>query len=128
MGQNTKTAATSYENLYAGDFPVVTDGITLLAGMKYYRGDVIGVITIGGKGTLCAGPAATTPATDGSEVGKYILLEDTDATAGDLVAPVALTGDYQQNGLRVAEGDTVAAHVAELRTLSIFAHKVAAVS
>ena len=62
-------AETFYQdNLIAGDYPVVTDQVTIVSGQDLARGAVIGKITASGKYKL-----TDYPSTDGSEKPVFVL-------------------------------------------------------
>lgn len=103
------------DNLHAGDFPMETETVTVLAGQDLLRGAVLGKITASGKYVLSASAAA-----DGSQTPSVILLQDTDATGGDKGAPVAVTGEFNERALILGAGHTVASIKDELRDKSIF--------
>ncbi len=81
-------------NLLAGSFHRVTRARTLLAGLVYVEGTVLGKITASGKYTIC-----DTAAVDGSEAPLEILLEEVDATTADAVATTGRTGQYNEDAL-----------------------------
>lgn len=56
---------------------------TILSGQVLLAGAVLGKITTGGKYVIAD---AHTPATDGSQTGAAVLLEDCDASGGDKTA------------------------------------------
>lgn len=99
--------------------PVVTDTVNLKAGAAYSRGTVLGIITADDKAV-----DVDSTKTDGSQAPYAILAEDTDATDGDIVAPVYMTGEFNAAALTFGGTDTIATHKKELRTLGIFAKAV----
>lgn len=103
------------DNLFGGDFPVATDIVTIASGQVQPRGAVLGEITASGKYVLSVAAAE-----DGSEELAAILAEDVDATAGDVKAPVYLTGQFNARALTLGAGHTAASAKAALRPLSIF--------
>lgn len=103
------------DNLQADDFPLMTDTVTIVAGQNLKRGAVLGKITASGKYKLSASAAG-----DGSEVLDVVLLQDTDATAADTAAPVALTGAFNARALIFGAGHNAASAKAPLRAKSIF--------
>jgi len=106
----------NYDNLIAGDFPVVTISVTIVAGANLTRGSVLGKITASGKYALSASAAG-----DGSETPEAILLEDAAAASADVTnTPVALTGEYNNNKVILGTGHTVASIFAGLRNKGIF--------
>ncbi|MDH5528379.1 MAG: head decoration protein [Nitrospirota bacterium] len=109
------TQATTRDNLIAGDFPLVTDAETLIAGQNLVRGAVVGKITVSGKLTLSAAAAV-----DGSEIPYAILAADTDATAGDSPCVAYKTGEFSEGALTLGVGHTLAAIKDGLRDRGIF--------
>lgn len=104
------------DRLFAGDYPVATESVTIVSGAgALVRGTVLGKITSGGKYTTSLQAAG-----DGSETPEAILLEDVDATAADKVAPVALTGEFNEDTLTIGTGHTAASIKAGLRNKGIF--------
>ena len=112
------TVTTYYDNLFAGDFPVVTETGTIVSGEgKLARGTILGVVTASGKYAAAdatdTGGSATTP--------KAILLQDVDATSADVAgALVAFTGEFNSAKLIAKTGSTVAGFKEGLRAVSIF--------
>lgn len=105
----------TYDDILAGDFPQVTESVTIITGQNLVRGTVLGKITASGKFTT-----SLSASSDGSQTPDAILLEDCDATSADKVAPVALSGEFNQNALTIGTGHTAASIKAGLRAKSIF--------
>jgi hypothetical protein len=105
----------NYDNLIAGDFPIATKSVTIASGASISRGSVLGIITASGKYKLSASAAG-----DGSQTPEAILLEDAAAASADVTAPVALTGEFNDNKVILGTGHTVASILAGLRNKSIF--------
>lgn len=103
------------DSLFAGDYPVVGESVTILSGQTLVRGSVLGKITSGGKFIL-----SLSGASDGSETPEAILLEDCDASGGDAVAPVALTGEFNEDALTIGTAHTAASIKQGLRDKGIF--------
>lgn len=103
------------DKLIAGDFPIVTESVTIASGASLKRGTVLGIVTASGK---CA--IVNSALTDGTQSPKYVLLEDADASAGDRIATVGVTGEYNANALIFGGTDTYATHKVALRALCIF--------
>ena len=108
------------DNLYAGDFPRARRMATI-AGGNFPRGTVLGRITATDKYTISLSAAG-----DGSQVPDAILEEAVDASGGDKVAPIALTGEFNEAALNLGAGHTIASVRQGLRGLSIFIRKVLA--
>lgn len=120
MAFTTKTNTDAPDQLFAGDFPVVTKSITL-TGAAFVRGSVIGIITASGKGVLVDNTLG-----NGAQTAEGILLDYVDASGADKSGIIALTGDFNGSALTFGGDDVVADHVAALRNKSIFIHKTAA--
>ncbi len=83
------------DNLIAGDFPVVTDEVTIASGQNLVRGSALGKITSGGEFKLC-----DIASVDGSEAIKNILAEDCDASLASVDhVPVYLSGEFLESGV-----------------------------
>ena len=95
--------------------------VTLLAGLPYPVGSVLGKITASGKYTLSAAAAG-----DGSEVPDAILAEDCDAAAGDRAAVAYTRGDFNEAALTFGAGHTAASTREGLRNKGLYLVKVQA--
>jgi hypothetical protein len=102
------------DNLQAGEFPRVTKDVTI-AGGNYPRGAVLGRVTAGGKLKLSASAAA-----DGSEKPVAVLARAVDASGGDRVAPVYLTGEFAASEITLGTGHTVDSVFWDLAARGIF--------
>jgi len=96
-----------YQNLKAGPFPQVSDEVTVASGQTLVAGSVLGLsasgITTHGKAYL--NDIAETVSGVSNPYG--VLLEDVDASAGDVDnVPVALSGEFDKNKLVFASGTT----------------------
>lgn len=111
-GFNAAAGSFTPDGLIAGDFDVITKSVLLKAGTAYQRGHVLQPLTAGDAGKYGAVTA------DASA--QYILLEDRDATAGDLYGVVAVTGEYNANKLILGAGATLAGVRATLETHTIY--------
>lgn len=100
------------QELIAGDYPIARKNVTLKGGAAYVRGTVLqeGTTTDVGKFS-----AVTTDAN-----AAFILLEDRDATAGDLTAVVAMTGEFNKHALTLGVGATLAGITAALEAKNIY--------
>ena len=107
------------DKLLAGDYPAVTDTVTIDTGVLA-RGTVLGKITTGGKYIKCDSAAS-----DGSQNPVAILAEDVDATSADVQATVYLSGAFNQGALTFGGTDTAATHRVALRNLNIYLKAVA---
>lgn len=108
----------SYDNLIAGSFPISTDRETLLSGQNLERGALLGKISASGanQGKLTQCDSTNS---DGSETPYAILMEDSDASSGDLVVDVYKTGTFNGAAIGLATGDTIADFKDTLRDLGI---------
>lgn len=102
------------DNLQAGEFPRVTKDVTITGG-NYPRGAVLGRITAGGKFTLSAAAAE-----DGSEDPLVVLARAVDASGGDRVAPVYLTGEFAESEVTLGAGHTAASAFWGLAAVGIY--------
>lgn len=103
------------DNLVAGDFPIVTEAVTVDTGVLA-RGTVLGKITATGLCVICNSAGTD----DGRRTPYAVLLEDVDATSADQIAAAALSGAFNENKLVFGGSDTVATHKAALRDLGIY--------
>lgn len=105
----------THDNLIAGDaVNMVTESITLDTG-NLSRGALLGRVTATGKYILSLAAAS-----DGSEVPRAILAENTDATAADKVTVAYLTGEFNTAAMTFGTGHTAASTKDGLRDLGIF--------
>lgn len=105
----------SPDNLLAGDYPQVTESVTIASGQNLVRGSVLGKVTASGKYILC-----DTAAADGSENPSMILLQDVDASTADADGLAAKSGEFNENAVTLG-GATTAADVKDaLRDLNIY--------
>jgi len=104
------------DNLLAGDYPAVTDIVTILSGENLARGTCLGKITASGKHVI-VNSAGTD---DGRRAPVAILAEDCDASGGDAQAVVYLSGSFNESAVTFGGTDTTATHRAALRDLNIY--------
>ncbi len=83
------------------------------------RGALLGKITATGKYVL-----STSAAVDGSEVPDVILLEPVDATAADVEAAIAISGDFGIQGVTFGAGHTAASVEGVLRDKGIYLENI----
>lgn len=107
------------DQLVSGPLQLVTDTVTITGGKVYKRGTVLGVVTASGGYQICVKTA-----TDGSEVPSAILVDDVDATAGDVQSGVYLMGEFNGHRIIIDSSWTVATVKPALRPLSIFIRDV----
>lgn len=103
--------------LIGGDHPIRTLGVTVVSGQNLTRGALVGKITTGGKVTL-----SLSASSDGSQVPYGILGEDIDATGGDKVSFVYVSGDFNSLAMTFGTGHTAASVRDGLRDKSIYLH------
>ena len=87
----------------------------LISGQNLVRGAVLGKITASGKYTLSASAAV-----DGSQAPAAILVDDTNASAGDKGVLVYTRGDFLASGLTLGAGHTVSSVLAAFKDIGIF--------
>ncbi len=105
------------DQLIAGPLQLVTETVTIAGGenVKYVRGTVLGLIADSGKYTLSVKTAG-----DGSQNPCAILVDNVDATAGDVRAGVYLMGEFNSNRITADASWTPAVLRAALRQYSLF--------
>ncbi|OHD22456.1 MAG: hypothetical protein A2Y38_24955 [Spirochaetes bacterium GWB1_59_5] len=103
------------DKLLAGDYPMVTDIVTILTGQNLVRGTLLGKVTATGKYIKCDSAAV-----DGSQSPQAILSEACDASAADKQAVVFLSGAFNQGAVTFGGADTAATHRSALRDLNIY--------
>lgn len=107
------------DNLIAGDYPVVTDIVTIDNGADLVRGTLLGRITATGKCVLCD--------TDGTDDGRRtpfaILGEDAAAASAEVESLIYLSGAFNETELTFATGETADTHRVALRDLNIYLKK-----
>lgn len=102
MSDTTNTTST-VDQVITGELPAVREAMTIVSGQNLSRGDVVGKITTGGKGTIM-----TAASSDGSEDFYAVMAEDCDASLADKVGVVFKTGMFIVNGLTFGATTTVA--------------------
>lgn len=110
------------DKLLAGDYPVVTDVVTILSGENLARGTCLGKITASGKHVI----VNTAGTDDGRRAPVAILAEDCDASGGDKQAVVYLSGAFNEGAVTFGGTDTAATHRVALRDLNIYLKKAVA--
>jgi hypothetical protein len=108
-------------DLIVGTFPVRRGTVTIESGQVLKAGSVLGRKTASGKYVLCAAKAEDESAiADGSEKPVRILSSNVDASAGDRVATVYITGAFLKSGIQVGKGHTVESVTDDLELRSIY--------
>lgn len=107
------------DQLVSGPLQLVTDTKTITGGKAYKRGTVLGVVTASGGYQL-----SVKTATDGSEVPSAILVDNVDATAGDVQGGVYLMGEFNGHRIIIDNSWTVETVAQALRPSSIFIRDV----
>ena len=117
MPQYPSQSSESYtpDRLVAGLTQLVSETGTLTGGQALPRGALVGRITASRKFTL-----STAAATDGSQVPYGVLLDDYDATAGDVGCGVYVKGEFNPNAMTFGAGQTQAGLHDALRGMGIF--------
>lgn len=104
------------DRLIAGLTQQVTENRILLSGQNLKRGAVVGLITASGKVTLSASAAS-----DGSQVPYGVLLDDYDASGGDLAGcGVIIKAEVNERALILGTGHTLDSIRGPLRDAGIF--------
>ena len=107
------------DNLIAGDFPLVTEGVTILDGEVLTRGSLLGRITATGKYVL-----SLSGSSDGSQVPRAILIDkDVEPSGSDQEAGVYITGEFADGEVIFGTGHDADSVRDELREKSIFLKK-----
>lgn len=122
MNQSASYASTSY--LYSGLIAANSELLfhepaTLLSGQNLVRGAVLGKVTASGKYVLSLAASS-----DGSQTPSAILVDDTNASAGDKPVLIYTRGDFLSSGLTLGAGHTVATALAALKDVGIFINSV----
>lgn len=103
------------DQLIAGPLQLVTETITIAAGAKYVRGTVLGLVDASGEYTL-----SVKTASDGSQNPSAVLVDNVDATAGEVRAGVYLMGEFNIHRITADASWTPAALRSEMRKYSLF--------
>lgn len=111
MARETQT----YDDLFAGHYPVITERAIILSGENLARGTALGKVTASGKLKLLDSALS-----DGAETPYAILGEDVDASAGDKVGLVYLSGEFSTSKLTFKSGQTAAGFKAGFRDKNIY--------
>ena len=112
----------TYSNLFAGDYPVVTDIVTIGNAADLAVGTLLGKITATGKYVLCD----TDGTDDGRRTGAAILGEAAAAATAEVQALVYLSGVFDENQIIFATGETANTHRDALRDKNIYLKKAVA--
>ena len=114
----TDQGTTTADNLLAGEFPRVSELVTITGG-DYAKGTILAKVTASGKYTICV-PTPSQGTADGSEIACAILAEAVNSTSADKEAVIYLTGEFNAAALTAGSGYTVAGLKNALRAKSIF--------
>lgn len=109
------TTTINPDRLFAGITQMVSWDETLISGQKLVRGSLVGRITASGKLTLSLAAAG-----DGSQVPMGVLVDDYDATGGDVNCGIYIKGEFDQLALTYGTGHTAASVKNGLRALGIY--------
>lgn len=107
----------TYDNLIGGtEIELLTTGVTLAAGQGVVkRGTVMGKVLATGKGKI-----TDKTNTDGSQIAKYVVIQDVDTTDSDVMAVCYKTGIFNRGALKFGGLSTAEDHEDELRNAGIF--------
>lgn len=111
----------THDKLIAGDYPIVTDIVTIGAAADLVRGTVLGKITATGKYVICDSAGTD----DGRRTPVAVLSEDAAAASADVQAVVYLSGAFNAAACTFGGTDTAATHRAALRDVNIYLKTVA---
>ncbi len=104
------------DNLIASNADLLlSEKIMLAAGQNLKRGALLGKVTVGGKYVLSLAAAS-----DGSQVPRRLLVEDTDATTADKEALGYRRGDFNDFAVTFGAGHTAASVAEGLADMNIF--------
>jgi len=103
------------DQLVSGPLQIVTETVTIAAGINYARGTVLGQITSTGYYTECVKTA-----TDGSETPTAILVDQANAASETVQAGVYVMGEFNLNDLIFDSSWTIAQLQAAFRPYAIF--------
>lgn len=116
MKLNQKIGEFEFDGLIADtQVPILVTTVVVGAGQLLKRGAVLGIVTDTEKGKLVDGTA-----TDGSQVAKFVLAEDVDATLTDVEALSYKSGQFCLDKLIVASGQSINSFKEQLRVVGIF--------
>lgn len=101
-------------NLIAGEFPRVSEYVTVTGTGTLEEGAVLGELADGRY------QLSVLTATDGSQIPDAILAEPVDLTTGDMPARVYVTGEFNREVLTLGGGHTLSTVKRILRQRSIF--------
>lgn len=114
---DTLTGSATLDNLFAGDFPVVTGAVTVLDGEVLVRGSVVGLVTASGKAVLL-----DKDATDGSQNPYGVVLTAASPSGADGTTSVALSGEFTSSELGFVSGTVYTDVSSAMRALSMYIH------
>jgi len=108
--------------IYASEYPRITEHVTIAAGQQLLRGAVLGRVTSSGAYVLSAAEDGEgDPVEDGSEKPVAVLASEyIDASGGARGAIVYLSGHFLGTKLTIGTGHTLASVKDDLRPLGIF--------
>lgn len=86
-------------------------------GTAFVAGDTIAIPVAAGSGAY---KLATAAATDGSQNPVAILIDDADASGGDVIGGIYQTGEFNGNAVTLGAGITLAAATAALEAQNIY--------
>lgn len=103
------------DQLIAGPLQLVTETVIIAAGAKYVRGTVLGLVEASGEYTL-----SVKTASDGSQNPSAILVDNVDASSGEVRAGVYLMGEFNIHRITADASWQPAALRTEMRKYSLF--------
>lgn len=108
----------SYDNLIAGDYPIVTDRQQIQSGQVLSRGTLLGKHTSGGSVGLLR--IIDADGTTGTQHPYAILAEDIDASGGAKYGSMYLTGEFNQHQILVDSNDLATDFKDACKAIGIF--------
>lgn len=103
------------DQLIAGPLQLVTETVIIAAGAKYVRGTVLGLVEASGEYTL-----SVKTASDGSQNPSAILVDNVDASSGEVRAGVYLMGEFNIHRITADASWQPATLRTEMRKYSLF--------
>lgn len=111
---NPEIETVDYQGLVLGGW-VVTESVTIASGQSVVRGEVLGQITANDK----YASSVRGTASDGSETAAVIAAADIDASGGDVVGPVFVSGEFASDQVTFPGTHTAATANADLLAAGI---------
>jgi len=102
MSTENPVAATNYDNILSGDFPITSDNFTLTNGQNLGKFTAVALNTSTNKLV-----ALQSGGSNGTDTPFGILFEDGDASGGDIIVSIWTTGSFNRDEIIFTKsGDT----------------------